>query len=296
MEAQDDGTEPVQIVQTGSRYDDARHPDPGIALSLSGGGYRAMLYHIGALWRLNELGYLPRLARISSVSGGSITAGALGLKWSRLAFDANGIGAQFVQEVVTPVRALADRTIDRGSIVGGLFTPGESVAAHVADAYREHVFGTATLQDLPQAPTFVINATSVQTGALFRFSRQFLADYRVGRIFNPTVELAIAVAASSAFPPLLSPLEIDFDAEAWTASRFEDLHHEPFLSHVVLTDGGVYDNLGIETTWKRYDTILVSNGGGKMAAEPPLTAIGCGTPYASTKSSTTRCAACARAT
>jgi NTE family protein len=35
----------------------------------------------------------------------------------------------------------------------------------------------------------------------------------------------------------------------------------------VLTDGGVYDNLGLETAWKRYDTILVSNGGGKMAPE-----------------------------
>ena len=60
----------------------ADRPQPGIALCLSGGGYRAMLFHLGALWRLNEWGYLPRLARISSVSGGSITAGVLGLKWA----------------------------------------------------------------------------------------------------------------------------------------------------------------------------------------------------------------------
>ena len=46
-----------------------------MALCLSGGGYRAMLFHVGALWRLNELGLLPRLDRVSSVSGGSITAG-----------------------------------------------------------------------------------------------------------------------------------------------------------------------------------------------------------------------------
>ena len=31
---------------------------PGIALCLSGGGYRAMVFHLGALWRLNELGLL----------------------------------------------------------------------------------------------------------------------------------------------------------------------------------------------------------------------------------------------
>src|SRR5437867_10449977 len=45
---------------------------PGIGLALSGGGFRATLFHCGALWRLNELGYLQKLARVSSVSGGSI--------------------------------------------------------------------------------------------------------------------------------------------------------------------------------------------------------------------------------
>ena len=35
----------------------------------------------------------------------------------------------------------------------------------------------------------------------------------------------------------------------------------------MLTDGGVYDNLGLETAWKRYQTILVSDGGGKMRPE-----------------------------
>ena len=54
-----------------------RHaPRPGVALCLSGGGYRAMLYHVGSLWRINELGLLPRLDCISSVSGGSITGAA----------------------------------------------------------------------------------------------------------------------------------------------------------------------------------------------------------------------------
>ena len=58
-------------------------PEPGIALCLSGGGYRAMLFHVGCLWRLNQLGLLGRLNRISSVSGGSITAGVLGLSLIR---------------------------------------------------------------------------------------------------------------------------------------------------------------------------------------------------------------------
>ena len=46
-----------------------------------------------------------------------------------------------------------------------------------------------------------------------------------------------------------------------------DLNHEPFTTEVVLTDGGVYDNLGLETAWKRYQTVLVSDAGGKMQPE-----------------------------
>ena len=262
--------QPVHVVDTGSAHDDPRTPGEGIALCLSGGGYRAMLFHLGALWRLNEFGYLPKLARVSSVSGGSITAGVLGLKWSALTFDAHGVAGNFDAEVVQPIRALANETIDEGAIIGGILTPG-SIGDKVAEAYRKHLFGHATLQDLPaDPPRFVINATNVQSGVLFRFSRPFIADYRVGVMKNPFVELALAVAASSAFPPVLSPLKVEFPVSAWeppSRHAHEDLHREPFLTNVVLTDGGVYDNLGLETAWKRYRTILVSNGGGKMQAE-----------------------------
>src|SRR5262245_40233407 len=84
----------------------------GIGLCLSGGGYRAMLFHLGALGRLNDAGFLCKLDRISSVSGGSITAGMLGLKWSRLRFDDNGVATNFVREVVEPIRVIAGKTID----------------------------------------------------------------------------------------------------------------------------------------------------------------------------------------
>jgi NTE family protein len=241
-----------------------------MALCLSGGGYRAMIFHLGALWRLNELGYLGKLDRVSSVSGGSITAGLLGLRWSRLEFDAAGTSPVFEREVVQPIRALAGRTIDKGAVLGGIFLPG-SVSDRVAGAFDDHLFRGATLQDLPERPRFVINATSVQTGVLFRFSRPYIADYRVGTLPTPRVALAVAVAASSAFPPVLSPCSIALDPSAWappSGRASEDLHREPFLSKAVLTDGGVYDNLGLETAWKRYRTILVSNGGGKLQPDP----------------------------
>ena len=264
---------PVTIIDTGSAFDSARNPEPGVALCLSGGGYRAMLFHLGALWRLNEWGYLPKLTRISSVSGGSITAAVLGFKWAQLSFDAQGVGRTFDAEVVQPIRALAGRTIDEGSIISGIVLPG-SIADKVTDAYRKHLFGNATLQALPpDPPRFVINATNVQSGALWRFSRPYMADYRVGLVRNPKIELAVAVAASSAFPPVLSPLRLELDPAVYEPASgrlSEDLHREPFLTDVVLTDGGVYDNLGLETAWKHYQTILVSDGGGKMQpqAEP----------------------------
>ncbi len=262
---------PVHLVSTGSAHDDGRRPSAGIALCLSGGGYRAMLFHAGALWRLNELGYLPKLARVSSVSGGSITAAVLGLHWSDLGFDAAGIGRHFEDTVVQPIRTLAGKTIDEASIVGGLLLPG-SIADKLADAYRKHLFGAATLQQLPSdPPRFVINATNVQSGALWRFSRPFMADYRVGIIRNPTIQLAVAVAASSAFPPVLSPLKMELAASLYdppSGLPSEDLHAEPYMTDVVLTDGGVYDNLGLETAWKSYKTILVCDGGGKLQPEP----------------------------
>lgn len=229
-------------------------PQPGIALCLSGGGYRAMLFHLGSLWRLNEAGLLGKLERISSVSGGSITAALLGLHWPDFS------------KVVEAVRQLADRTIDAGAIIGGALLPG-SIADKVVAAYRKHLFGEATLQELPDKPRLVINATNVQTGVLWRFSKPYMADYRVGMIRNPKVPLALAVAASSAFPPMLSPVELELDPSDFDPGSGYDLQREPFTRNVVLTDGGVYDNLGLETAWKRYRTVLVSDAGGALAPE-----------------------------
>ena len=60
------------LVEPVSPFADKRRggPLPGIGLAVSGGGYLAMLFHLGAFLRLHELGLLQRLDRISSVSGG----------------------------------------------------------------------------------------------------------------------------------------------------------------------------------------------------------------------------------
>jgi NTE family protein len=243
-------------------------PNSGTALCLSGGGFRAMLFHCGVLIRLGELGMLPRLRCVSSVSGGSIVAGLLGLRWRRLMFDADGVAANLRPEVIEPLREFARHTIDRAAILTG-FLPGFSAPARVAAVYRRCLFGDATLQDLPdaeagEAPRFVINATNVQSGALFRFSRAYAADYRVGRTLCPRFSLAEVVAASSAFPPFFSPAVISLAGVTWVAGEGELVN---LRGRAVLTDGGVYDNLGIEAAWKNYATVLVSDAGQRMLVD-----------------------------
>ena len=99
-------------------------PEAGQALCLSGGGYRAMLFHVGVFWRFYELGKLRGLKRISSVSGGSITAATLALAWKHLSFDPAKLHQDFVPHFVAPIRTLAGETIDRDAILGGLLLPG----------------------------------------------------------------------------------------------------------------------------------------------------------------------------
>ena len=238
-----------------------------IGLCLSGGGYRAMLFHVGTLIRLNEAKYLGKLDRISSVSGGSITAGVLGLHWKNLGVTANAPAN--ISIVVDEIRKIASHTIDIGSVLEGVFGPSH-VSTKIQEAYDDMLFHGATLQDLPDdPPRFVINATNVQSTVLWRFSKPFMADYRVGEVRHPRIPLAAAVAASSAFPPVLSPSELDLKKYGcvFEPDSGEDLRTEPYISNAVLTDGGVYDNMGLETVWKSYQTVLVSDAGGHVEAE-----------------------------
>src|SRR5215510_11327882 len=52
-----------------------------IGLALSGGGFRATLYHLGLVRFLRDAGLLRQVTHITSVSGGSIIAAHLALNW-----------------------------------------------------------------------------------------------------------------------------------------------------------------------------------------------------------------------
>ncbi|OXM71289.1 patatin-like phospholipase family protein [Amycolatopsis vastitatis] len=218
----------------------------GVGLALSGGGYRAMLFHAGALWRLNELGWLPKLTTVSSVSGGSIAAGVLAHAWNKLYFGEDGVAENFGKEVVQPLRKLARTNLDIPVTLKAMFIPWRSAGEELARRYAKHLFGDCCLADLdPAGPNFVFTATNLQDGSLWWFFRQ------PGP--HGQIPLATAVAASSAFPPMLSPVVIDDPHQAG---------HK-----IVLSDAGVYDNLGLDPIENQRATVLVSDAGKKMKHE-----------------------------
>jgi NTE family protein len=230
-----------------------------VGLCLSGGGYRAMLYHVGSLIRLNELGLLSTIREIASVSGGSITAGKLALAWPSLTFE-SGVATNFVELVAQPLMNFATLGVDIRAVVLGLL-PGRSAGDEVQRAYDKHLFFGASLQDVCDSPRFTFMTTNLQTGSGWRFAKDYAADFRVGRIDRPNISLAKVVAASSAFPPILSPVRLSFEPGVVQHMEGADLHKWPFTEIAVLTDGGVYDNMGLERVWKRCRTVLVSNAG-----------------------------------
>ena len=99
----------------------------GNALCLSGGGFRATLFHLGALRRLNETGVLARLDTISSVSGGSIMAALLA---TRAPWPLTGPIPPDVWErdVAAPTRAFASRNLRTPAMLGRLLRPWNTSA------------------------------------------------------------------------------------------------------------------------------------------------------------------------
>src|SRR5262249_36530143 len=147
-------------------------------------------------------------------------------------------------------------------------------AEQVAASYDKSLLHNKSLRDLPDKPRFVFCATNLQTGVLWRFSKPYAGDYVAGRIDKPDIPLSTAVTASSAFPPFLSPLMprqpaiTDWPGQRAGAGGVVD--PAPYRSRVLLTDGGVYDNHGLEPIVKRYMTLLVSDGGAPFGRNPDV--------------------------
>ena len=256
---------------------------PRIGLSLSGGGARAMAFHLGCLRTLEELGILAKLDVISTVSGGSVI-GALyaarvepfdafearvrhhlakgfvrpamrkamstSLGWRLLAMNAGRAGHQFAQAVTETAfgaagRVLADPSVARLPRQREPLPKAISTTTLLQRVFEDDLFDGARIADLPDGrPPLVVNATELRTRSAFRFAKAQSGGYRFGHLATNDVSLGYAVAASAAYPLLLSPLDLH--------ARFE---HRGLITseRAVLTDGGVYDNLGLGPLWPGRD-------------------------------------------
>ncbi len=241
----------------------------GIALCLSGGGFRAALFHAGALRRLNELGLLSQVRTISSVSGGSIASALLASVWTRLERDGpcfTNLEALFEQ----PLRAFCGRNIRNWPLLWGRLDPrnwprllsSTFSATDLLVAEYHRLVGSIPLSALPHHPRFVFCAANLQTGVSFELSARSIGDYVLGYSEPGRFTLAEAVAASSSFPLAFPPLVRAVDVEALVGGdpRAVAIGFRPG-PRIALTDGGVYDNMGLEPAWKTHEVVLVSDGG-----------------------------------
>src|SRR6266496_533024 len=214
-----------------------KNNSPRISLFLFGGGYRAMLFHLGALQRLNDFALLRKLSLISSVSGGSIVAGTLAAKWHSLDFDSNGIATKFDKQIAEPICKLASSNLESPWRIAAM-SLRNSVTNPAPSRYQELV-GKALLANLPKQPEFVFKATNLQTGGVWRFSRNCVGDRFVGEIAEPRLRLATAIAASTCLPPQLPVVLKPASIGHWTVPGADQFNTPQFRNRIVLCDGSV---------------------------------------------------------
>jgi len=235
-----------------------------VALCLSGGGFRAALFHLGALRRLNECGLLASVETISAVSGGSILAAHLA---DRVALDRARVFEDWDRFVAEPFRSFAGHNLRTPALARRLvpanwLRPEASVEGLAASLERR--LTSRRLRDLaPGRPRFVFVATDMTHGCAWTFTRTRVGDAHVGYAPTPlSWSVGRAAAASSCFPPLFGPMPIGLAPDSLTGGLARGVaDREARVRGVRLTDGGCYDNLGLEPVWKTHDVLLVSDGG-----------------------------------
>lgn len=224
-----------------------------IGLALSGGGFRASLYHLGLVRFLRDAGILAQVSHITSVSGGSILAAHLALNWGRY----NGSASEFdaaATELLNFVQLDVRNRITRRFALGfaarfprrlaGLSNRLLTRTGLLEFNYAKHLFGDTSLFQLPEYPHLHILATNLSEGCLCSFNRNGLwmmrrqagQTFRIDRVHVGLATVPMAVTASSAFPGFFPPVELTGADVGASAGEF---------GRQAYTDGGVFDNLGV---------------------------------------------------
>ena len=254
---------PFGLLVIHDRTEPSSRPEPqrrDIGLALSGGGSRAIAFHLGCLRALHDRGTLARVRIVSGVSGGAIATAAyayshesfprldariqellrrgLQREIARRALLHPRAASALAASIVSGTAALGARALARTRRQGIVRAPIRRWASRTdaLEATLAHrLFGSDSLDARRRDDVdVVINACDLRTGSAVRFGSRESGIWRLGRISDP-VPIAAAVAASAAYPLLLPGLDHSYNFE-----RDRTRHRE----RVVLTDGGVFDNLG----------------------------------------------------
>jgi len=248
---------------------------PKLGLALSGGGFRATLYHLGVVRYLRDAGQLTDVTDIASVSGGTILAAHLALNWDRYTGNDEAF-ATAADELVRFVQFdVRNHIVRRLPLLVTLRLFGRLARQEVKHLtpnaileryYREQLYGDSCLYELPDQPRLHILATNVSDGVMSVFNKQGLyiqqrdtdAKMDFQKIPGQMATLPRVVGASSAFPGFFPPVDI---SAVDLGAREGQFPTESF------TDGGVYDNLGTRAfAWLKkemgeFDHVLVSDAG-----------------------------------
>ncbi len=254
-----------------------------ISLALSGGGFRAMVFHLGVMGRLSCEHRLEDVKNISSVSGGSLCAG--------LVFSLNKMqwpsSQEYIEEVEPSARRLLTTSDLQGSLIkralGNFWSLFGTRADDLANLIREQWGVQTRLCDLPVQPRWMINATCYETGKNWRFERSRMGDYRFGYTNDTDLSLAEAMAASAGFPVLIGPLTLKTAGKQWfeykasmeepddpaNVAHWDKSMIQPRWRELHLWDGGAYDNHGLEAFYdydqgwnERFGFLIVSDAAG----------------------------------
>ena len=234
----------------------------GVGVCFSGGGYRASLFHAGAVRRLNEVGVLSRADTITSVSGGSIMTAQLATYRRTLGRDWPEPGKpapRFDEGFAEPLRRFTQTNIRTRAVLGRLLPTNWFRSNVDSDALaRRYADGPAPgrLGDLPERPRFVFVATDLTNRSEWTFDAG-------KRLMGTDAQswpagdwpLARATAASSCLPGVFTTMKVELDGTA-----------------IELTDGGIYDNLGLEPIWRDHSVVLVSDAAPSFPPDPGLPA------------------------
>ena len=244
-----------------------------IGIALSGGGIRATIFHLGLFKWLAERGALEEIKRISSVSGASLCVG--------LIYSYNNLRWPTSEEFFTTVLPLVEkilqtRNLQLAALSNLVISPSYlNKKVNIVAKSLEYTWGVhGNISDLTGNAMWYINCTTYETGKRFRFCRESMGDYIIGYVKKPKMPLSEVMAASAGFPILIGPYSLSTSDYQWTPYKHSILNwHPPANQTLHLWDGGVYDNLGLESIFNPnnggtlkdgLDFMIISN------ASPPI--------------------------